>query len=324
MNLNFNDIGDDEIRIVSSHSPLPVKLSDKPPAKKNRMKNIGIILFIIVFIIGLLCLFVFLPKSNENNNDSEQFEVTRVLLRNARTYKAYYAAPSAYDNDIGDETDIGTNIQTYTQVPVEPCAEMTDTVVNSQPLSIFTPVGAVPVLSLGTATLNDTSAVLVVEAASVRKDTGGILGAFVKGGELLSRGQSQAGFCAIVNGKMTLGVAESTPYLEQAIETGGYFFRQYPLVVGRMAIESKLQNSSYRKALAELNDRIVVVVSRKKMTMNEFSETLVKLGVSTAIYLTGSKAYGFARLKDGSLVEFGNKRRRASKNTSYIVWKPIE
>ena len=199
--------------------------------------------------------------------------------------------------------------------------DIKDTMVAGQPLTLLTPRNATPRLRLGPDAIDDTSAVLAVQAADVRGDNGEVLGAFVLDGELISKGHSKSGFCAIIDGKPIIGVADNTPFLEQAIESNGYFFRQYPLVVGGQSVDNRLKLSSLRKALAQLNGETVVITSHNKMTLNEFSEVLTELGVTNAIYLVGSTSYGFARKKDGGMVEFGERVADPSPNTNYIIWE---
>lgn len=197
-------------------------------------------------------------------------------------------------------------------------AERTDTTVNGVGLIIFTPCRATPVLQVGSF---DSAAVLVVPAADVRRDNGGMVGAFVLSGRLLSRGQAKSGFCAIIDGRMTIGVADATPLLERALDTDGYFFRQYPLVVGGQVVENKLRGRSQRKALIERDGEISVVLTEKALSMNDFSQLLVDIGVSNAIYLVGSTAYGFARDADGRKTEFGTPCASEPENVNYIVWR---
>jgi len=121
--------------------------------------------------------------------------------------------------------------------------------------------------------------------------------------------------------KLTIGVADATPFLEQALETDGYFSRQYPLVVANQIVENKPKGESLRKALAELNGQTVVVMSKEKMTFHDFSQSLVDLEVTNAIYLVGGKGYGFAMGRAGEKVEFGLKLRKMPPNTNYIVWR---
>ena len=161
----------------------------------------------------------------------------------------------------------------------------------------------------------------MAQAADVRADNGGIVGAFVKNGILISRGDSKAGFCAIIDGKPMIGVADATSYLDRAIESGGDFFRQFPLVVGGQVVENDRAGKALRKALVEINGDIAVVSSREKLTFNEFSKALVSLGVSNAIYLVGSTSYGTYRTSDGKRKDFGERVDDPFPNASYIIWK---
>lgn len=221
----------------------------------------------------------------------------------------------------GDSDQSGGVFTDSTAIKLRGFAQVTDTVINKVPLMIITPVNSTPRLQIGLDALNDSDAVLVVQAADVRGDNGEIVGSYVSEGQLLSRGQSKSGFCAIIGGRPIIGVAEATPFLEQAIETEGYFFRQYPLVVANQIVENKPKGHALRKALAELDGKIVVIVGRKRQTFHEFSQTLVDLGVSNAIYLVGSLAYGYAKDGDGTLIEFGTNTEKAPENTNYIIWK---
>lgn len=169
--------------------------------------------------------------------------------------------------------------------------------------------------------MRDSTAVLLVPAADIRQDNGAIVGAFVRKGELLSRGKSKAGFCAIINGEITVGVSDASPLLEEAIATEGYFFRQYPLVVGGQIVENKPKGTSKRKALATLNGKTVVVMSTDKLSFHDFSQALVDLGVSNAIYLIGSSSYGFGRTANGDRFIFGKPVENVPENFSFIVWR---
>lgn len=57
------------------------------------------------------------------------------------------------------------------------------------------------------------------------------------------------------------------------------------------------------------------------MTLNEFSQYLVDLGVKTAIYLVGSSSFGYAIDEEGNRIEFGQLAENPSANINYIVWR---
>ena len=113
---------------------------------------------------------------------------------------------------------------------------------------------------------------------------------------------------------------ENSPYLEDAINNGGYFFRQYPLVVDGMAIEHTPKGTALRRALCE-KEGTVFVVECDKITFHDFSQLLVNYGVTNAIYLVGSDSYGFYRTISGKRCDFGNSKHNEIPNITYMVWR---
>lgn len=198
---------------------------------------------------------------------------------------------------------------------------VTDTVVRGVELIILQPENASPELNLGMGNLCDTTFILAAPAAGVREDNGKVVGSCVIDGKVVGRGERKGGYCAIIDSKITIGAADATPLFEQAVETGGDFFRQYPLVVAGQEIVNKPKGSSLRKALAEVDGKIVVILSKKPLSFGEFSETLVNAGISNAIYLEGSIVPVYYRGKDGIMVWYGDKDCYLPENTTYIVWK---
>jgi hypothetical protein len=173
---------------------------------------------------------------------------------------------------------------------------------------------------------NDTTIVYAAQAADERADNGGIVGAFVLKGEPLAWGISKKGYCASINGVVTIGVAENSPLFEQATVHGGYFFRQYPLVSDGQIVENEPKGKSIRRSICDRDGEIFMVETGSKESFHDFSQALVDLGVDQAVYLVGSSAYGWAVDGEGVVHEFGEDnyykgRRRMPKNTSYIVWR---
>ena len=162
---------------------------------------------------------------------------------------------------------------------------------------------------------------MATQAADVRGDNGQIAGTFVLNGELMSKGEAKAGFCSIVDGELSIGVADATPMLEQVLTEGGYFFRQYPLVVGGQIVENKPKGKAIRKALAEIGGRTCVVMSKERLTFHDFSQLLIDMGVRNAIYLVGSSSYGFYVNEEGNKILTGGKPNTEIENVNYIIWE---
>ena len=201
------------------------------------------------------------------------------------------------------------------------CTIVTDTLIDTLHLRIFTPYNATPELHIGRLDTANTDIILAAMAADLRRDNGRIVGAFVHAGEPLSWGLSKRGYCAIFDGQITIGVAENSPLFEQATEQGGYFFRQYPAVDKGMMVENNPENASFRRALCLLNGKVCIIACTDRVLMNDFSATLVKLGVSEAILLVGGTADGWCRTDDGKMIRLGSSYAQNAKYMNHIVFR---
>ena len=198
---------------------------------------------------------------------------------------------------------------------------VTDTLIDTLHLHIFTPYNATPELHVGRLDTNDADIILAAMAADIRRDNGKIVGAFVLAGEPLSWGLSKKGYCAIIDERITIGVAENSPLFEQATEQGGYFFRQYAAVDNGATVMNNPENAAFRRALCVLNGKICIVTCTDRVLMNDFSASLVKLGVSEAIFLVGGTADGWYRTADGKMEQFGSSYAKNTKYMNHIVFR---
>ncbi|MDE5976239.1 MAG: phosphodiester glycosidase family protein [Muribaculaceae bacterium] len=215
-------------------------------------------------------------------------------------------------------------ISTQSPIPlkkIDAFCVVKDTTVNDTPLSIITPHNVSPTLEVRYEPEADSTAVLAAMAADVRGDNGMIAGAFVLKGNLLSKGQAKAGFCSIINDKVTIGVADATPMLEAALESEGYFFRQYPLVVGGQPVENRPKGKALRKALAETDGKLSVIISLERLTFHDFSQALADLGVKNAIYLVGGDAPVYYTTEKGERLLYGTPKTSEYEFINYIVWR---
>ena len=196
-----------------------------------------------------------------------------------------------------------------------------DLTVNDIPLRVYAPLNSTPHLEVGYGVADHRErSILFFQAADVRADNGGIVGAFVLQGKPLSRGLSKRGYCAIIGDKVSVGVADNSPLFEQATDENGDFFRQYPLVDNGQLVENELKNKSVRRGLCELEGRIVVVESQTPESLHDFAQALVDIGVSNAIYLVGSSAMAWSVDPEGNGTKMGLWDERVYKNISFIVW----
>ncbi len=287
------DIRDDEFRVIG-HSTT----ADNSAQEKNR-RNIGVAIVsaLIVIAVGVLAV-IFWPKDVPEDPNDGVFENLPEVVESKGT------------EPFGTKTEFA-----YT--------EKIDTVINDVQLSLYIPHNATPELILGSPDIKDKSIILAAQAADIRRDNKKILGAFVLKGEPLAWGLSKKGYCAIIDGKVTVGVSENSPLFEEATEKGGYFFRQYPLVDNGVLVENEPKNKTMRKALCSRAGEIFVAVSETDESFHDFSQALVDLGVENAVYLVGSHyAYGWYDDANGIRAIFGEDIHKY-KNENYIIWRPL-
>ena len=147
-------------------------------------------------------------------------------------------------------------------------------------------------LSLDISEYADSTECFIVQAADIRKDNGKFVGDFVLNGEKLSSGKRKEGYCAIVDGRITIGRGTDDEVMNHCMVNGGSFFRQYPLVVDGVMQSSNVKGKSIRRALAQNEDGLYIVMTEERESVHNFSEALVDMGMKNAISLVGGhKAY---------------------------------
>lgn len=291
MSKRLKEINDNEIRIISASEPT-LRRSNK------RLVRLCLLIAAIILLSGAAFL-LFRPEDHD--------EIESQALPE-QEYATENTPIRLQDEQI-------SKVKAFTSVR--------DTMIDRKGLLILTPENARPRLIIGIESLNDSNIVLAAQAADVRGDNGQIAGTYVLNGDLISKGEAKAGYCSIINGDLSIGIANATPMLEETLTEGGYFFRQYPLVVGGQIVENKPKGKSIRKALAEIGGKICMIISRQRLTYHDFSQLLIDAGVKNAIYLVGSSSsYGFYVTETGEKIRFTSKEPLSEyENLNFIVWE---
>lgn len=291
MNSNWN-INDDDIRLIGAQQPEP-----EGGGEKRRLR-ICVILLIILLGIGIAAI-VCRQEAKPEDPDSGLFESIPEAV-----------VPERSPKPLGIRTD-----KAFT--------EKIDTVINDVLLSIYIPHNATPELTLGVPDRRDRGIIFAAQAADIRKDNRKILGAFVLKGAPLAWGLSKKGYCAIIDGNVTIGVSDNSPLFEEATEKGGYFFRQYPLVDNGVLVENEPKNKTMRKALCSRAGQIFIAVSESDESFHDFSQALIDLGVKNAIYLVGSHtSFGWFIDETGEKTLFAaDVHKETYRNENYIIWR---
>ena len=302
------DIEDSEIRIIGT-PPVPISEQPEAPKKTNKNKKRWLI-FMGIFIIIIIITGIIISK-----------------ISSYRESKLYVEEPSYFEPLYESEPLImEQQIEQYKDSATFGYTEIRDTIINDIPIRLYIPHHAEMSLHLGRLNRQDTTIIYAAQAADVRADNGGIVGAFVLKGEPKAWGLSKKGYCASIDGKVTVGVAANSPLFEQATERGGYFFRQYPLVDNGTPVLNEPKGKAIRRGICDMDGSIFMVETLTKESFYDYTQALADMGVDHAIYLVGSTAYGWAVDHEGIAHEFGYDdcyagRRRMPKNTSYIIWR---
>lgn len=304
------------LKPCSCYNSKPERINEpKQKSKRGWIIILGIIIAVAAISIALASgLF----KGEDTLEEVDEIFVEKLARRPFDSEDIVVATDSITTIEIKDTVIVAP------PTPAPPAKHFTtrkDTLINNIRLVVLTPQNSVPELQLIDEFQADTTVVLAVQAADIRRDNKMIVGTYVKKGDLLSKGESKAGFCSIVNGQITLGVADASPMLEQALMTDGYFFRQYPLVVGSQLVENKPKGRSIRKALVEIDGAISVVLSMHKLTYHEFSQALIDLGARNAIALVGGDSSVQYVDEEGTEFTARDVVRYSSDYINYIVWK---
>ena len=296
--IEIDDIRDDEFRVLGRpRNDIP---SSGDYNSHRRNYAVGVVSAIIVIAIGILAI-VFWPTRIPDKPEIGVFETPPSSIQPS------YEIPQK-PLPLGKKTE-----SSFT--------ERIDTVINDIPLSLYLPHNSVPELMVGRPDKNDKDIVLIAQAADIRGDNYKILGAFVLKGKPLAWGLSKKGYCAIIDGEITVGTSDNSPLFEKATETGGYFFRQFPLVNNGVLEENEQRNKSIRKALCSRNGQVFIAVTETKESFHDFSQSLIDLGVENAIYLVGSSsAFGWYIDSNNEQTLFGEDIHKY-KNENYILWR---
>ena len=299
MNRNEFDIHDDELRVIGQKRT-PHSSED------TRHKKLWWWIAAALLICGTIAAVFLFSGKKEDMSESEAVVFEPMIEPDDNPIAEEVLAP------LGDYSDT-TLTKAYTE-------HLRDTI-NDIPLDIYIPHNAVPELVIGVPDIHDKSIILTTQAADIRADNGKIVGAFVLKGKPLSWGLSKKGYCGIIDGRLTVGVADNSPIFEEATEKGGYFFRQYPLVDNGVLVENEPKGKSIRKALCDRNGEIMVVMSQTPESFHDFAQALVDMKIDDAIYLVGSTSFGYFRDKYDHLAIIYNKFRYGYQYENFIVWR---
>ena len=253
------------------------------------------IIAIVTFLVVSLLLFLFLPKKTVNEDSSDIVKLKEDVNRIVNDSILYR-----------EESAVNVSVDS----------------INDVPLIIYSLVNLRAELSFDLPNKNDSTFFLVTQAADVRKDNKEILGDYVFKGKQLSTGKRKTGYCAIIDGNVSIGISLNDEVKDYCIANNGYFFRQYALVIDGEIQENKLKGKAMRRALAKQGEDLYIIESVNRESLYDFSEALADLGISDAVYLVGGDAYMLYRNSENEqLYEHGDNNKFNYSTINYIIFR---
>lgn len=193
--------------------------------------------------------------------------------------------------------------------------------INDVLLDIYSLVNLKAELSTVLPNEKDPTVLYVAQIANTSKKGEEALEGLVLKGKQLSIDKSKAGYCAIINGRISLGSSLTEDVRDYCIDSQGYFFRQYSLVTNGQIQENGLKGKAVRRALAKQGNDIYVVESWNRESLYDFSEALADIGITDAIYLASGDTYTYYRDEEGVAYEARDYDKEALANTCFIIFR---
>ena len=173
--------------------------------------------------------------------------------------------------------------------------------------------------------LTDTSVYLYCRSADHTEDSI-YLGTLVVDGVEKPSEQSRLGYMAMTDSQMVIGVSPSEAVKDYVMNKGGSFFRQFVLVSNHgLPPRFYLNGKNIRKAIGRIKDskgdKLFMVSTRNKVTVNDFARALQEYGFIDAIYITGGPDYCYYRSNDKQRHDIGDIKNYPNKKwEGFIPW----
>ena len=258
---------------------------------KNNFKPFKWIVLCVISILGLLLIYTFRNKNHLNEINTPNNITEKVTI-------------------MQNDTIMKPNVKMFTD-------SINDVVIN-----IYSLHNLIAELSLEIPEKTDTTVFFVVQAADIRKDNKEIY--FILKGKQLSKGKRKTGYCAIIDGKISIGNTINDEVKEYCISNQYDLFRQYPLVIDGEIQENHLKGKAIRRALAKQDNDLYIVESCNRESIYDFSEALSDMGFTHALYLVGGTSYGWWRKDSATTYDLGIYKKKPLPNTSYIIFRSIK
>lgn len=172
---------------------------------------------------------------------------------------------------------------------------------------------------------NNTNLLLSVVAAFTSKAPEHVVGTSVSNGKKrVYPTDAETAYCLIIGEEVKIEALDSNHKLAiaRAVKEKGDYFQQMHLIENSEAKACEIfkNRATFRRALAQKEDETHLIESLDRMTIEDFTNTLISFGYEQAIYLDmGSWSEGWYRNEDNEIIRIGNNWKSSHLQTNWLV-----
>lgn len=154
--------------------------------------------------------------------------------------------------------------------------------------------------------LSDSSIYFITRSSDyrIKNDQKHIIGDYIENGEVISESLWRAGFMAVIDGNVQIGISRSPKIRKHIIENSGSMFRQMALISAgtrcdeQFVLKGKVTRCAYAR---DIQGNLYFVETLEPETLYGFADALIEYGFADAIYVTGGmQPDRFYRSEDGT------------------------
>lgn len=172
---------------------------------------------------------------------------------------------------------------------------------------------------------NNTDLLLSVVAAFTSKAPEHVVGTSVSNGKKrVYPTDAETAYCLIIGDQVKIEALDSNHKLAiaRAVKEKGDYFQQMHLIENSEAKACEIfkNRATFRRALAQKEGETHLIESLDRMTIEDFTNTLISFGYEQAIYLDmGSWSEGWYRNSENQIVRIGNNWKSSHLQTNWLV-----
>lgn len=172
---------------------------------------------------------------------------------------------------------------------------------------------------------NNTNLLLSVVAAFTSKAPEHVVGTSVSNGKKrVYPTDAETAYCLIIGEEVKIEALSENhkSAIETAVKQKGDYFQQMLLIENAEAKTCEIfkNRATFRRALAQKEGETHLVESLDRMTIEDFTNTLISFGYEQAIYLDmGSWSEGWYRNEGNEIIRIGNNWKSSHLQTNWLV-----